>query len=174
MRHVDHAQIRPYTDTDEAGVRELNADNVPAVGELDDHRLALFRDDPRITFDVVDLEGSIVGLFVGVPPDVQYGSDNYLWFAARHARFAYVDRIALAPITRGTGLADELYDRWEQAAAHAGATVVCAEVNTVPRNERSLAFHARRGFQTVAENAPYGGDERVAMLELPLRDARAL
>ncbi len=166
MRHVDHAEIRPYRDGDEEGVLALNAENVPAVGELDDERLALFRDDPRITFDVVELEGSIVALFVGVPQGVPYASANYRWFADRHPSFAYVDRIALAPITRGTGLADELYDRWEATATQAGAPIVCAEVNTVPRNDRSLSFHARRGFLTVSEEAPYGGTERVAMLEL--------
>ncbi len=169
MRQADHAIVRPYAPDDRDGVLDLNAENVPEVGELDGARLALFHEDARVTFDVVDLEGSIVGLFVGLPEGVPYDSVNYRWFAERHDRFHYVDRIALAPIVRGVALADELYDRWEERARAAGSTVVCAEVNTVPRNGRSLAFHDRRGFAEVAQTAPYGGDERVAMLELELR-----
>ncbi len=72
------------------------------------------------------------------------------------------------PAARGLGIADALYDEFEVWARSTGRPVVCAEVNTQPPNPRSLRFHARRGFTQVAELAPYGGDERVAMVEKPL------
>ena len=156
-------EIRDLRPGDEASVRRLNADNEPEVGPLDDGRFALFSAAaPR--FRVVVAGGRVEGLFVGLGEGLDYGSPNYRWFAARHDRFAYVDRIALAPALRGRGVADALYDEFEEWARAAGRPVVCAEVNTEPPNPRSLGFHRRRGFVVVDETAPYGGVERVAMV----------
>lgn len=159
-----NAEVRPVRRADLPAVRALNAANVPAVGPLDDERIALFLAEAE-AFWVAVSQDEVVGLFVGLLAGHDYASPNYQWFSQRHERFAYVDRIALAPAARGTGLADECYDRWEEAARAAGAAVVCAEVNVEPPNPRSLAFHARRGILPVAEVAPYGDDQRVAMLE---------
>lgn len=168
----DH-RIRPYAAPDQEAVRALNAANVPLVGPLTDPRLALFAHDAQVTFDVAtDATDAVVGLFVGMPQGVAYDSPNYHWFAARHERFHYVDRIALAPEARGTGLAARLYERWVAAASAAGAPVVCAEVNVEPPNRRSLAFHATQGFVEVGRTAPYGDQgEVLAMLELRLPPA---
>jgi uncharacterized protein len=114
---------------------------------------------------VVELDGAVVGIFVGLAEGSEYASPNYRWFAARHDRFAYVDRIALEPVAQGIGIADEVYERFEMWAAATGRPVVCAEVNVEPPNPRSMRFHERRGFATVAEVAPYGTDERVAMVQ---------
>lgn len=156
--------IRDLEPADEDRVRALNAANEPEVGRLDDDRLRLFT-VAATRFRVVEVDGEVVGLFVALAEGVDYASPNYRWFAARHDRFAYVDRIALAPAVRGLGVADELYEELEGWAATTGRAIVCAEVNTVPPNPRSLRFHERRGYEIVAEVAPYGGDERVAMVE---------
>ncbi len=157
-------RIRPRTPGDDDRVREVNADNVPEVGPLDDERLALFAEAAG-HFDVVELDGRVVGIFVGLGEGVAYASPNYRWFADRHERFAYVDRIALTPDARGMGAADAIYERFEAWARDTGRPVVCAEVNVVPPNPRSMRFHERRGFVVVDEVAPYGADERVAMVE---------
>lgn len=157
-------KIRDLNVSDVASAQAVNAANEPEVGPLDDARVALFRTAAE-QFSVVEMDGSVVGLFVALTEGVDYPSPNYRWFAARHDRFAYVDRIALEPEARGLGVADALYDSIEAAARNAGRTVLCAEVNVVPPNPRSLAFHRRRGFEVVDEVAPYGGDERVAMVE---------
>jgi predicted GNAT superfamily acetyltransferase len=156
--------IRDVEPGDERVLRALNASNEPAVGPLDDHRLELFT-SAATQFRVVVAGGTINGLFVGLAEGVAYTSPNYRWFSDRHDRFAYVDRIALSPELRGSGAADALYDGFEAWAAGSGRPVVCAEVNVVPPNPRSLRFHRRRGFAVVEEVAPYGGDERVAMVE---------
>lgn len=161
------AEIRPVVPADLPAVRALNAANVPAVGPLDESRVALFLTRAEAFWIAVD-DGGVVGVFVGLLAGHDYASPNYEWFGQRHEQFAYVDRIALAPGARGTGLADTIYDRWEDVAHAAGAPVLCAEVNTVPPNPRSLAFHERRGLRTVGEVAPYGDDRRVAMLEKTL------
>ena len=114
---------------------------------------------------MVEVDGGVCGLFVGLVEGLPYASPNYRWFADRHDRFAYVDRIALQPEVRGLGIADELYERFETSAAGTGRPVVCAEVNVVPPNPRSMRFHERRGYRVVDEIAPYGTEERVAMVE---------
>lgn len=162
--------IRDVRDEDLDDVRAVNAANEPEVGPLDDSRIALFRNEAE-RFSVVELEGQIIGLFVGLVEGSAYASPNYRWFVDRHARFAYVDRIALQPVGRGLGIAAALYDDFETAARSSGRPVVCAEVNVVPPNPRSLAFHRRRGFEVVDEITPYGGEERVAMVERRLDPA---
>lgn len=163
MRETD-AHVRPARPDDLPAVRRLNAANEPGVGPLDDARVELFMAAAEAFWVAVDHD-EVVGLFVGLLAGHDYSSPNYQWFADRWERFAYVDRVALAHGARGTGLADAIYDRWEQAARDAGADVICAEVNVRPPNPRSAAFHERRGFRPVAEVAPYGDDQVVAMLE---------
>ena len=156
--------IRDFEPDDLEAVRSVNAANEPEVGPLDDDRVGLFTEQAA-RFRVVVHDGAVVGVFVGLVEAVDYSSPNYRWFAERHDRFAYVDRIALQPSARGLGLADALYGEFEEWASASGRAVACAEVNTVPPNPRSLRFHERRGFGIVAELAPYGGEERVAMVE---------
>lgn len=160
--------IRPVTAADLDAVRRLNAANVPAVGPLDEDRLALFTTEAEAFWVAADDGGGVVALFVGLLAGHDYASPNYRWFGQRRRHFAYVDRVAIAPQARGTGLADDLYDQWEAVAIAAGAPVVCAEVNIRPPNPRSMSFHQRRGFVPVDELAPYGDDQRVAMLEKEL------
>lgn len=163
--------VRDRRPGDDAALRALNQANVPAVGPLDDDRLALFGEH-ACRFQVVVQDGALLGLFVGLAEGLPYQSPNYRWFAERHERFAYVDRIALAPGLRGEGVADALYAAFEDLAASTGRPVVCAEVNVEPPNPRSMRFHERRGFEVVGEQAPYGTDERVAMVEKRLPPPR--
>ena len=163
--------IRPVRAEDLPAVRRLNAANEPGVGPLDDDRVDLFVAAAEAFWVAVDADEETVGIFVGLLACHDYASPNYRWFADRWKRFAYVDRIALAPAARGTGLADAFYDRWEAYARDAEAAVLCAEVNVTPPNPRSMAFHRRRGLLPVAERSPYGDDQLVAMLEKPLTRA---
>lgn len=49
-------------------------------------------------------------------------------------------------------------------AAALGLGEVTCEVNLVPPNPESLAFHHRLGFRQVGEQSTYGGSVRVALL----------
>ncbi len=160
--------VRDVTRDDLEAVRAVNDDNQPNVGALDDARIELFLlSAPR--FQVVEFDGTIVGVFVGLAEGLPYDSPNYRWFSDRHERFAYVDRIALQPEARGLGVAVDLYDDFARWAYETSRPVLCAEVNVEPPNLRSMRFHHRQGFEEVGEERPYGGDERVAMLERPTR-----
>jgi hypothetical protein len=160
--------VRDRRPGDDGALRALNLSNEPEVGPLDDERLALFAESAA-RFQVVVHEGALLGVFIGLTEGVDYASPNYRWFADRHDRFAYVDRIALAAELRGEGVADQLYDSFEQLAIDSGRSVVCAEVNVEPPNPRSLRFHERRGFEVVGELCPYGAEERVVLVEKRLR-----
>lgn len=156
------ATVRPLVDGDLPAVTALNAANMPAVGPLDDDRIRLFR--AEATWWVGVLAGRLVATFVGMREGSDYASPNYRWFSERYDDFLYVDRIALVSEARGQGWGPALYALFESMAVDRGVPVMAAEVNTVPRNDRSLRFHDIAGFVEVGRCQPYGGDEEVAML----------
>jgi hypothetical protein len=93
--------------------------------------------------------------------DANYDSENFLWFKARYPRFAYVDRVAVAPHARGRGFARAFYELLFDKARDAGHTIVTCEVNSDPPNPGSDAFHAAMGFREVGTAAIYGGERSV-------------
>ena len=168
-------RVRPYESADAVGALALNQANVPEVGSADAERWGwLVGLAPHV--EVVEADGEVVALLVGFAEGSTYDSPNYRWFSARHERFAYVDRVAVAEAHRGTGIAHELYRSFEAWGRGRGAAVLCAEVNTVPPNPRSLRFHEGVGFRRVAELEPWADEpgHLVAMVEKPVpqRDGR--
>lgn len=111
--------------------------------------------------------GDVDGFLLLLDETAAYDSPNFRWFKERHGRFAYVDRVVVAPHARGRGLARRLYAGAFAAACAAGQQVVAAEVNRVPPNPASDAFHAALGFREVGQAAIHGGARTVRYL---LRD----
>ncbi|MGI9608690.1 MAG: GNAT family N-acetyltransferase [Acidimicrobiia bacterium] len=159
--------IRTYTAADADAMLTLNTANVPDVGPMDADKLELLVAEATL-FEIFELDGEICGALVALCEGTRYGSPNYQWFSERHAQFIYVDRIMLSPATRGRGIGVEFYDRVAERGRRDGKPVMCAEVNTVPPNPRSLRFHEQFGFAEVGRERPYGTDEEVAMLEMLL------
>ena len=158
---------RPYEPADAESARALNEANVPEVGAADAERWAWLVDLAEHV-EGVEVDGEVVAFLVGFVEGSAYDSPNYRWFSARHERFAYVDRVAVAEDHRGTGIAHDLYRSFEAWGRGRGAAVLCAEVNSVPPNPRSLRFHERVGFAVVADLEPWPDTEpghRVAMVE---------
>jgi predicted GNAT superfamily acetyltransferase len=155
--------LRPLRDTDVADVLALNEANVSKLAAMDEARLYELKEQAD-RFDVIDVDGQFGGFVVTFAPGAQYDSENYRWFSARNRRFYYLDRIALHEKFRRRGFGSLVYDELERVAAPYGRLAL--EVNLVPRNEVSLAFHERRGYVEVGRL----GDEQhlVAMLEKPL------
>lgn len=108
--------------------------------------------------------GKADAFLIGLDQAAAYASPNFLWFRARHPRFAYVDRVAVAPGARGRGLARRLYADFFGAAFRAGHTLVACEVNRRPPNPASDAFHAALGFESVGEADIYAGERTVRYL----------
>ncbi len=139
-------KLRRITPDDHDDVLALNAANVVKLAPMDRDRLvALERIADR--FDVIDVDGEFGGFVVTFAPGTSYDSENYRWFSERHRRFYYLDRIVLEPHHRRQGLATFVYDEIEHVARKYGRLAL--EVNLVPRNDASLAFHDRRGYAEV-------------------------
>ena len=155
--------IRDYRVEDRTAVLAINEMNLPDVGPMDDAKLDLLLEQ-SVQFSVVDVDGVAVGIMILLGPGSTYASPNYRWFSERYDDFVYVDRIALVPGARGQGWGPALYASFAERATERAAPVMAAEVNTVPRNDRSLRFHEIGGFEEVARCQPYGGEEEVAML----------
>lgn len=156
--------IRRYDTADAEAVLALNAACVPEVGPMDEAKLAAFADWAPY-FMVVEVEGVIVAMLIGLGEDAPYGSPNFGWFVERYPLFAYIDRVAVAEEQRGAGWGPALYRDFEQWATDVQKPRLCAEVNVEPPNPRSLRFHEIYGFQSIDHFEPSGSpDYRVAML----------
>jgi L-amino acid N-acyltransferase YncA len=142
------AQIRPATDADIGRITEIFNQAIPA-GDAEwterlhpDHeRLAWLHDRVASGRPVIVAEhdGDLIGV-------ASYGDfrDSTLRegfrFVCEHS--VYVDGRA-----RGTGAADALMDELESIARANGLRQMVATIDA--SNERSVAFHARRGFVEV-------------------------
>ena len=157
--------IRPATSADLGRMLELNKAAVPAVNELTPDEMRWFLDVARGCL-VAEVPSSTVpgpaALLVGLDgPGGGYDSLNYGWFSERFDRFLYVDRVVVDPSAYRTGVGRAFYEVF--LATSDGHTHLCAEVNTVPRNERSLAFHDAMGFADVGEQSDEGTGKTVRM-----------
>ncbi len=150
--------LRPLRDTDVADVLTLNQANVSALSPLDETKLHALRADGD-RFDVLDVDGAFAGFVVTFAPGAAYDSPYYRWFSQRHQRFYYLDRIVLHEGFRRRGLGGVVYDEIERVAAPYGR--LCLEVNLVPRNDASLAFHGGRGYGEVGR---LGDEEHLVSL----------
>lgn len=140
--------LRPVTDADAPDVLALNERNVTALAPLGEDRFAQLRGWSD-RFDVLESDGAFAGFVVTFAAGTPYDSENYRWFTDRHGEhgFYYLDRIVLHEDFRRQGLGGFVYDALETVAARHGRMAL--EVNLVPRNDASLAFHERRGYVEV-------------------------
>lgn len=161
MTHVP--ELRPLRDADVPDVLALNEANVMMLAPLDEGELRRLQ-GLSDRFDVVDVEGEFAGFVVTMTAGGEYDSPYYRWFEEFIDGFYYLDRIVLSPRHRRLGLGGFVYDEMERAATPYGR--MCLEVNLIPRNDASLAFHASRGY---VELGRLGDDEHlVSLMEKPL------
>ena len=102
-----------------------------------------------------------LGFLIALSERTPAHGPNHAWFLARHAAFLYVDRVVVAPTARGRGYARRMY---EELTARAGERPLCCEVNLVPPNPGSLAFHERLGFVACGEADDLRNGKRVRYL----------
>jgi len=138
--------IRALTEEDLDWAHDLNQQHAVALSSLSCEAFAaLTRRATRAA--VVDEKAAFLLAF---DQDADYDSPNFLWFKARFPRFLYVDRVVVSAAHRRKGLARKLYNDLFVAAAAAGHDSVVCEVNAVPPNPSSDAFHDSLGFTLVA------------------------
>jgi uncharacterized protein len=158
-------RLRPVRDQDLDDVLTLNEAEVEMLAPMDRARFHELRGLAH-RFDVVEVAGGFGGFVITFAPCTPYDSANYRWFGERHGAgdFYYLDRFVLHASQRRLGIGGQVYDELELVAAGYGRMAL--EVNLVPRNDASLAFHAGRGY---AEVGRIGDDEHlVSLLEKEL------
>lgn len=158
--------IRPYDPADFQALYAINRANVPAVGTVSVEQFAWLLAESWACL-VAESDDTAAGFVLVMVEGSTYQSANYLWFADRHDRFAYVDRIAVDARHQGKAIGAALYDAAldRLRAMDRPPAMLCCEVNTRPPNPGSLRFHKRMGFVEVGQLASADGQKAVAMME---------
>jgi predicted GNAT superfamily acetyltransferase len=157
--------LRELTRGDWPTVLALNADSVQELSELDEQRLEWVLSLAHRSL-AVESVGEMVACALAIGPGTGYDSPNYRWFGARFERFLYLDRVVVARPQRRRGIGSQLYDAMERAAAASFERMAC-EVNLLPPNPPSLAFHAARGYSEIGRLSS-SREKVVAMLSKEL------
>jgi predicted GNAT superfamily acetyltransferase len=140
-------KIRNVEERDLEAVLDLNEAVVPHVNSVNLEKMSGFAEHADY-FRVADDNGTIVAMLIGYLPNSAYESLFYRWFCDTYPLFAYIDRVAVKADLRRAGLAAQMYENFENHFRTSVPLLAC-EVNIIPENPASLAFHARMGFQQV-------------------------
>ena len=136
---------RPYAVNDKSWVHGLNTVHEVELSPLTEDGLHSLMAGATYSA-VVDDKAAFIAAF---DQDAVYESPNFQWFRQTLPRFVYVDRIAVDKNHHGQGIARQLYeDLFDYARANGHDKVVC-EVNAIPPNPGSDAFHAAKGFTQI-------------------------
>jgi predicted GNAT superfamily acetyltransferase len=155
-RRVPHT-FRAPAEADLPALLRLNNDHALELSELTADE---FRELLEVAWRA-RVTGDLSAMVIAFDQDTARISQNFDWFKARYPRFAYVDRVVVAPAARGRGLARALY--WDVIAAARAERqpLLCAEVNLDPPNPASDALHTSMGFTPVGTADLVGKDKSV-------------
>lgn len=163
MQRSNKIDLRDAGPADHQFLLDVNQANLPEVGPLDDSSLTELmgmQQAVRIAMVANKAAGAVFLMRPGQP----YASTNYQWFCENSSDFLYVDRIMITADFRGMGLGRALYQDAEILARACGAARITCEINTLPPNPGSFAFHDKLGFSAIHERDS-GSGKRVMMME---------
>ena len=155
-------QIRDAVDADFGRIVALNDAEITQTSPMDRSRL-IELDRLAALHWVVHDNDRVVAFLLAIREGAAYDSENYRWFAARHARFLYVDRIVVDAAHAGQGIGARLYRRLFDHARASGVAQIACEYNLEPPNLASQAFHARFGFAEVGRQQVANGSKTVSL-----------
>lgn len=92
-----------------------------------------------------------LALLVAFNETCHYDSPNFLWLRERFPRFNYIDRVVVSETARSRGLARRLYAGLEAETRQTARERLVCEINAMPPNPQSDAFHRALGFAPVGE-----------------------
>ncbi len=142
--------IRDATEHDFPDIVKLNAGQVEFTSPMDIDRLKML-DSLADYHRVVVTEAMVVAFMLAMKTNVPYENDNYDWFSVRYDNFLYIDRVVVIAGYQGRRIGTLLYEDLFEFARENIVPLVTCEINTLPPNERSLAFHEKLGFKEVGE-----------------------
>ena len=117
----------------------------------------------------VRAEAQGLALLVGFAEACSYDNDNFRWLKRCYSRFNYIDRVVVSEKARGQGLARRLYGLFEEVTRTDGRERLVCEINAVPPNPASDAFHTALGVRPVGERVLPGGAKAVRYWAKELR-----
>lgn len=162
-RTIAVIRVRDALAADHAAVLALNNGATPHVNALSAREFAWLVSHADY-FRVAGDHDGLTAFVIALRPGLDYWSLNYRWFADRGADFLYLDRIVVADRVRGTGIGRAMYEDIDQFAGAAWRRITL-EVNLIPPNPGSLAFHERLGFRRVGVREEEDGKKAVALME---------
>ncbi|MEP3655659.1 MAG: GNAT family N-acetyltransferase [Litorimonas sp.] len=139
-------------------ILKLNAEFVYWLSPLDHDELSQLLSHA----DYARQADDATGVLIGYAHDVDYPDHwNLEWLRPRLQNFFYIDRIIIDGTAQGRGLGQALYADVAEYARLRGYSWLACEVNTVPDNPGSHAFHLRDGFHSLGEQSCAGKDKAV-------------
>tara|TARA_B100001173_G_C15819823_1_gene475718 strand:+ start:278 stop:775 length:498 start_codon:yes stop_codon:yes gene_type:complete len=155
----------PYASEDLEAIRAINQENIPEVSDIES--IERLRQLIEWSSHLIIIRGSeIAGFIILMQENQDYESLNYDFFNKKGEPFLYVDRVAIQENYQRKGLGKLIYNKVIEIGKKLDVNITC-EVNTIPRNTPSLAFHAGFGFEEVGTKNY--GDHSVVYLTKFLR-----
>jgi len=151
-------EIRDAVSADMQRILELNNLEAEAVNALREDSLAAMCGQG---FAALVAGEPIEAFLLAFDHQTPAQGPNHAWFLARETSFVYVDRVVVSRSAQRQGLARRLYAALEAKARAARIPAICCEVNLLPPNLPSLAFHERLGFATAGEATDPRNGKRV-------------
>ena len=143
--------IRKATASDFQSIVSINASEEEKTSPLDLARITQL--NSWSTYHRVAIkEEQVVGFLLVMNNSSGYDGANFRWFVDRYSSFLYVDRIVIDPVYAGMGVGTALYVDLIEFARKQGHVALCCEINLLPPNPVSHAFHARFGFREVGHS----------------------
>lgn len=159
--------IRNVSVSDFLAVIDLNDSEVQHTSAMDIIRLEQLHS--LASYHRVALSGEVIAAFMlAMENHVPYENDNYGWFSARYEKFLYIDRIVVGRKFQGQGIGKLLYADLFEFARRKDIPLVTCEINSIPPNERSSAFHTGLGFREVGNQWICEGQKKVSMQAAPI------
>ncbi|MBV1907472.1 MAG: GNAT family N-acetyltransferase [Pseudomonadales bacterium] len=145
----NNLEIREASAADYAAILVLNELALPHVNSIGIETLANLHAQ-SISLSVALLTNRVGAFLLALDETADYASLNYQWFKNKYQHFSYVDRIVVGDEYRRQGIAETLYTHLYKRIAKNCPKLTC-EVNLIPENPGSIAFHTILGFKPVGE-----------------------
>ncbi len=153
--------LRDIDAVDLQAVWALNNSAGPGIVPIAWERMRHLFDVARY-FRIARYSGELAGFQIGLSPEADYDSPNFLWFREHCADFLYIDRIVIDSRFRRHGIGRVFYADVLSFAEVRYPQLTC-EVFIEPRDDVSLVFFGTNGFQECAQQALPNG-RRVSLM----------
>jgi len=143
-------------------IHNLNQGALPAVSSITINDMTQFLEMADY-FRIIKEKNNIAGFLIALTPGKDYQSPNYKWFEKKYSQFMYIDRIVIDPSFQGMGLGRAFYDDLKIFSQRYTPIITC-EVNLKPKNEGSLLFHKKYGFEQMGTQETDDGKKKVSLM----------